>query len=116
MGAMEAVNSLGASTVNDDSAELDLEMKERCSNHLQGVQQPAEEDRIFPLDGVVGTDPRRADGLVGHAGGIGAAMSRRRSPPVHGTTMTRTFLPLPLPLLHQWPMLPHTPTKSSALI
>ena len=77
MGAMEAADSLGASTVNDDSAELDLEMKERCSNHLEGVQQPAEEDRIFPLDGVAGTDPRRADGLVGHAGGIGAAMIRR---------------------------------------
>jgi hypothetical protein len=77
LGAMEAADSLGASTVNDDSAELDLEMKERCSNHFEGVQQPAEEDRLFPLDGVAGTDPRRADGLVGHAGGIGAAMVRR---------------------------------------
>ena len=77
MGSMEAADSLGASTVNDDSAELDLKMKERCSNHFEGVQQPAEEERIFPLDGVAGTDPRRADGLVGHDGGIGAAMVRR---------------------------------------
>ena len=76
MGAMEAADSLGASMVNDDSAELDLEMKERCSNHFEGVQQPAEEDRLFPLDCVAGTDPRHADGLVGRAGEISAAMVR----------------------------------------
>ena len=71
---MEAADSLGASTVNEDSAELDLE---RCSNNSEGAQQPAEEDRLFPLDGVAGTDPRHADGLVGRAGEIGAAMVRR---------------------------------------
>ena len=80
MGAMKAADILGASTGNDDSAELDLEMKERCSNHFEGVQQPAEEDRLFPLDDVAGTYLRRADGLVGRVGipaGIGAAMVRR---------------------------------------
>ena len=51
----------------DDNANLE----ERCS---------APRGPHLPLDGVAETDPRRADGLVGHAGAparIGAAMVRQ---------------------------------------